>query len=375
MNFVKTSLLLFLALFLLGGTALAQEEEVMTPELLVSVSDFFVPVGETFTVMMTVTDDVIEPDFYLGIGELILAEARYDGTIVLEGQIGSVEVVAAEVDPATSTATFTVLVASDEFGIALAPFVYGDILDANGNPTFISLPGNTVEVITVPQPVFTAGYDYFDWYSIAADIIGVSSYDLRNSDLSIKQIAKDNDIAPKDVRKAIRQAEKEILKEWRDEGLISRDTYRELRGDLRQAVKEFVKTPPAEFASPTVSEAQALWETNGFDSYIYTLKTSCYCYQLLDYRITVENGIVTNVDAFPAYGEEFEYDPNPDPSGFRTLDNWYTFVSDTQAQQPAYMSVSYDPIFGNLNRISIDYDIMIADEEVGYTITDFTPLP
>lgn len=123
-------------------------------------------------------------------------------------------------------------------------------------------------------------------------------------------------------------------------------------------------TIPDDFTS-----SERLWDSKNMADYNFTLERHCFCPQ--DRRgpvmIHVRDGIVFSVvyaDTGLAANPDFFADAD-------TLDDLFGKVRDAYVNKAERIDVTYDPDFGYPATIYIDVSTQIADEEQGYTVTDF----
>ena len=113
---------------------------------------------------------------------------------------------------------------------------------------------------------------------------------------------------------------------------------------------------------------QQLWESKGIDSYSFTQRISCFCSQ--EYTrpnyVVVQNGVVVSVEGVP-------FDASMHQAIF-SVDTRFDFLRQNLVRDPDEFSVEYDPSLGFPMQFYFDFDYQMADEEVGYTFTDFTVL-
>ena len=112
--------------------------------------------------------------------------------------------------------------------------------------------------------------------------------------------------------------------------------------------------------------ARALWEEAGLDGYTMTVSRSCFCPP--EYRgpfaVTVEDGETTGA----------LYDGRPAEVGDPpTVEALFALLAEAYARGAARVDVTYDPALGYPTSLYIDRDERIADEEVGYEVTDLIP--
>jgi hypothetical protein len=111
-------------------------------------------------------------------------------------------------------------------------------------------------------------------------------------------------------------------------------------------------------------EAQK-WKSFGFSDYDYTLEIICFC--PIEYtkpkRISVRNNKVVSIS-------NNTEDVFTDTS-FMTIDGFFEFIEDQRKQNPVVEKIEYDPEYGFPTYIYFDISEMIADEEIGYILTNF----
>jgi hypothetical protein len=67
------------------------------------------------------------------------------------------------------------------------------------------------------------------------------------------------------------------------------------------------------------------------------------------------------------------YDPNTHYS-VKTIEQLFTYIQKTLAEKPVQKTLSFDAQYFFPNNVYFDMSEMIADEEIGYIVTDFKPL-
>ena len=117
----------------------------------------------------------------------------------------------------------------------------------------------------------------------------------------------------------------------------------------------------------TLDKQQQLWESKGIDSYSFTQRISCFCSE--EYRepkeVVVRDGVIVSVA-----GEAYDADIH---QSILTVDARFDYIRKSLAREPEIFSVEYDAVYGFPSRFYFDFSFMIADEEIDYTFTDFTP--
>ena len=109
----------------------------------------------------------------------------------------------------------------------------------------------------------------------------------------------------------------------------------------------------------------ALWKKKGISNYEMTMKISCYCIQgrVGPHHIVVENDKIKTVNNLP-------YDSTK-TGPILTINELFDFSIISLAKNPYQHSLDYNAIFHYPKYIYFDFSQQIADEEVGYEITDF----
>jgi hypothetical protein len=111
--------------------------------------------------------------------------------------------------------------------------------------------------------------------------------------------------------------------------------------------------------------AHSLWRTAGIDSYSMEVYWGVSWF-FWDGTVTVRNKRVisaeTNITNF--------FEPLPEP---RTIDDWFDVLKRAIDRKAERIAVTYDKVFGFPADVYIDISTMIADEEQGWTISNFVP--
>jgi hypothetical protein len=116
------------------------------------------------------------------------------------------------------------------------------------------------------------------------------------------------------------------------------------------------------------------WEAQKITDYRYTLQISCFCVPEIvqPLEIQVRNGVTTSLTKIasgaPVDTEYFDFDQ------IATMPKLFALIESAIANKAASISVTYDSVFGFPAHISIDHIKYAIDDEISYTVTDFTPL-
>ena len=109
---------------------------------------------------------------------------------------------------------------------------------------------------------------------------------------------------------------------------------------------------------------QALWKSLNIQNYQVTQSMTCYCRaELVSPNVViVRNGQIESVN-----GEKIYDNVTP----FKTIDAFFDYVKSTTGQNPAHAHVAYNTTYGFPTSMYFDMDERMADEEIGYKISDF----
>ncbi len=113
-----------------------------------------------------------------------------------------------------------------------------------------------------------------------------------------------------------------------------------------------------------------LWDTQGLLTYRYAVERLCFCGLAGPVRVAVENDVATtrvfvlSGDTVPA--EQAEWYP--------TVDGLFALLFDAARRNAHDIEVVYDPATGVPLDIFIDYQQNVADEELGFRVTE-VPAP
>jgi hypothetical protein len=125
---------------------------------------------------------------------------------------------------------------------------------------------------------------------------------------------------------------------------------------------------PSEF-----TKNEKLWDSKNLLDYNFTLQRNCFCPE--DRRgpvdIQVRNGIPTSI-VYPATGAAANADFFSDVD---TVDEIMAILKKAYTDKAARVDVTYDAVNGFPLTIYIDVSELMADEEQGYNVTNFTANP
>jgi len=118
-----------------------------------------------------------------------------------------------------------------------------------------------------------------------------------------------------------------------------------------------------------VAKAKALWESKKIDSYEMTFQVTCFCIVDLNRpaKVVVSNNKIVSVNETP-YNESFMLF-----GSYKTIDELFIHIEEMREQNPVIEEFTFDPTYGFPSTIYYDVSQMIADEEIGYSVSDFKP--
>jgi len=117
-------------------------------------------------------------------------------------------------------------------------------------------------------------------------------------------------------------------------------------------------------------EARERWNDQNIDHYSFVLRPLCFCGYTGPAQVTVDSGqIVSVVDG--ETGEPITGDPL---SLMRTIDDLFVLLSEAWEEDAHVVQAEYDPGYGFPTDLWIDYKENVADEELGYQVSEFTVL-
>ncbi len=110
------------------------------------------------------------------------------------------------------------------------------------------------------------------------------------------------------------------------------------------------------------------WSKLEISDYEFTLRVNCFCTleTVGPHKIVVKKNSINTVNGVP-------YDPNIHFS-VKTIEQLFTYIQKTLAEKPVQKTLAFDAQYFFPTNIYFDMSEMIADEEMGYIVTNFKPL-
>lgn len=110
---------------------------------------------------------------------------------------------------------------------------------------------------------------------------------------------------------------------------------------------------------------------SGPDDYAFTLRVGCFCPYAGPLRITVADGEVVEVRQLEPQEGQGDLQAWIDDQAM-TLDELNELVERARREADD-VDVTYDPTYGFPTDVYIDWYKDAVDDEIGYTVTDYTP--
>jgi Family of unknown function (DUF6174) len=119
-------------------------------------------------------------------------------------------------------------------------------------------------------------------------------------------------------------------------------------------------------SEPTASQlaaARAVWATNGYTSYQFTITMDCFCGVNGPIRATVVDDSLVSA-TLVASGESIN------PQWVSTVKDLFDFIDRGLTNHADVLRVTYDPNLGYPRQIVYDGSRAAADDEITYTVSD-----
>ena len=116
-----------------------------------------------------------------------------------------------------------------------------------------------------------------------------------------------------------------------------------------------------------LQEQEKKWKKQGIIDYEFTSQISCFCQSdyTLPKAISVKNDEIQSINGVAYANLEYE--------NHMTIDELFDYIEDHQNKNPVIENLEFDSVYGFPSYIYFDISEMIADDEIGYTITNFIP--
>jgi hypothetical protein len=121
-------------------------------------------------------------------------------------------------------------------------------------------------------------------------------------------------------------------------------------------------------AQQALNQNIALWQQAGISTYQYTFRKMCYCPPLQgDVVVMVVNGQVSEAFRIPSG----TYLSMQELAGVFPVEGLFARVQEAIDSRVAKLEVTYNAQRGFPEYISIDHNLALIDDEIGYTARDF----
>jgi hypothetical protein len=114
-----------------------------------------------------------------------------------------------------------------------------------------------------------------------------------------------------------------------------------------------------------LSVNKSKWHSKNISDYEFTLRINCFCTdeRVGPHLIKIVNDKIVSVNNLP-------YDP--DKTGeLYTIDQLFTFVETSIERKPYLKTIEYNFTYGYPQTVWFDFNKTMADEEIGYQVSDF----
>jgi len=114
-----------------------------------------------------------------------------------------------------------------------------------------------------------------------------------------------------------------------------------------------------------LSTNRSKWNRLNIVNYEFTLTINCFCPQerVGPHLIKVINNEIITVNNLP-------YDPGT-TGELMTIDELFDFIAKSINSNPYKKTIEYNSTFGYPQSVWFDFDKTMADEEIGYQVTNF----
>lgn len=138
---------------------------------------------------------------------------------------------------------------------------------------------------------------------------------------------------------------------------------------ILQGVEPVILVFERDTAQANLLRAQSRWERTRLHAYTYTAVMQCFCLQEYNAAVRVEvlDGQVISV----AFVNSSKFSGEvPAPERFKTIDDLFAVVWDAYDTGAYSVRSVYDDQYGFPVDVFIDYELMMADEEHGFIVSD-----
>lgn len=116
------------------------------------------------------------------------------------------------------------------------------------------------------------------------------------------------------------------------------------------------------FALDELNLNKKIWIDSNITSYTMNIQFSCYCLAWEPYYVVIQEDVLGSVSG----NEEWGYEGRP-----MTINALFKKIENKIIENPFLFEVNYNSKYGYPEESYFDMDEMIADEEIGYTISNF----
>lgn len=127
-------------------------------------------------------------------------------------------------------------------------------------------------------------------------------------------------------------------------------------------------SPPERDHAAELAEARALWAAAGVASYEFRLRRTCYCAPIDVGSVDLE---VRDGAVVAARHETLGAMEGDELGRLPAIPDLFDLIAQAIAQDPHLFFVAYDGELGYPHQITIDFDPLVADDELAVSILSF----
>ena len=108
------------------------------------------------------------------------------------------------------------------------------------------------------------------------------------------------------------------------------------------------------------------WQSHAIKNYQIKEQLNCFCVDRGPYSVTVANNVIVTIK-----DKDGNVSSSNTPS-LKTVDELFLYIKTSLEKKPATATIKYNATYGYPESIYFDFDKQMADEEMGYTISEFS---
>jgi hypothetical protein len=108
------------------------------------------------------------------------------------------------------------------------------------------------------------------------------------------------------------------------------------------------------------------WQSLAIKNYQFTEQLNCFCVDRGPYTLTVANSAIATIK------DKDGNNASSGQPGVKTIDDLFLYIKASLERNPATVTIKYNATYGYPESIYFDFDKQMADEEMGYTLSEFS---